>query len=91
MNVQVRSKVWLEVNGAPLLGDGREKLLRLIDRTGSISSAAKEMGLTYRKAWSHLKNMEQALEIQLVLRRTGGASGGSSTLTPEATSLLKKF
>lgn len=89
--LQVRSKVWLEVDGAPLLGDGRERLLHLIDEYGSINEAARRMGLTYRRAWGYLRAMEEKLGIPLVVREKGGHGGGSSVLTPEAVELLEKF
>jgi len=41
---QVRSKIWLEIEGEPVFGQGREELLRRIRKTGSINAAAKEMG-----------------------------------------------
>lgn len=89
--LQVRSKIWLEVEGAPLLGDGRERLLRLIDELGSINAAARRMGLTYRRAWGYVQAMEDKLATPLVLREKGGVGGGSSALTPEARMLLDKF
>ncbi len=89
--LQVRSKIWLELDGAPLLGDGRERLLRLIDEFGSINAAARRMDLSYRRALGFVQAMEEKLEIPLVLREKGGAGGGSSSLTPEAHVLLKKF
>lgn len=90
-NLEVRSKVWLEVEGEPLLGRGRELLLRLIERNGSISAAARSMGITYRKAWSHLEHMEKRLSFPLVCRRKGGVRGGRTTLTKEARFLLGRF
>jgi molybdate transport system regulatory protein len=87
----VRSKVWLEVDGEPLLGEGRERLLRFIDQEGSISAAARAMAIPYRKAWSYLENMEQKLGFALVERCKGGARGGRTTLTAEARSLLVRF
>lgn len=89
--LQVRSKVWLEVDGVPLLGEGRERLLTLIEETGSISAAARGMGITYRKAWGHLQAMEGKLGSPLVLRQKGGAGGGESLLTVEAVDLLSRF
>ena len=41
--LQVRSKIWLEMNGEPVFGQGREELLRFIRKTGSINAAAKAM------------------------------------------------
>jgi len=89
--VQVRSKIWLEIDGKPVFGKGREGLLRLIQKTGSINAASREMGIPYRKAWSYIDAMEKRLGVPLVNRLKGGAGGGESTLTAEAMELLDKF
>lgn len=89
--LQVRSKIWLEIDGEPVFGQGREKLMRLIQKTSSINAAAKEMGIPYRKAWTYLDAMEKRLGFPLVNRLKGGAGGGESTLTPQAVTLLEKF
>ncbi|HBA89558.1 MAG TPA: ModE family transcriptional regulator [Geobacter sp.] len=89
--LQVRSKIWLEVDGEPVFGQGRDMLLRLIQSTGSINAAAKEMGIPYRKAWTYIDAMEKRLGFPLVNRLKGGAGGGTSSLTPEAETLLRKF
>ena len=90
-SVQVRSKIWLEIDGKPVFGQGRDDLLRLIQKTGSINAASREMGIPYRKAWSYLDAMEKRLGFPLVNRLKGGAGGGESTLTAEALGLLDKF
>jgi molybdate transport system regulatory protein len=90
-SLEVRSKVWLEVGGEPLLGEGRERLLRLIEQEGSIAAAARAMAIPYRKAWSYLENMEKKLGFALVERHKGGARGGRTTLTAEARLLLVRF
>ncbi|TGU74783.1 LysR family transcriptional regulator [Geomonas terrae] len=87
----VRSKIWIELDGEPVLGQGRLELLRLVGKSGSINAAAKEMGIPYRKAWTYIDSMEKRLGFPLVLRSKGGSGGGASTLTPEAESLLQKF
>jgi molybdate transport system regulatory protein len=89
--LQVRSKVWLEIDGAPVFGQGREQLLRLIQATGSINAAAKQMGIPYRKAWTYLDAMEKRLGYPLVSRQKGGVGGGKSALTAEALQLLEGF
>ncbi|WP_239026963.1 winged helix-turn-helix domain-containing protein [Geomonas oryzisoli] len=89
--LQVRSKIWLEIDGEPVFGQGRERLLRLVKATGSINAAAKEMGIPYRKAWTYIDAMEKRLGFALVTRLKGGAGGGASSLTPEALALLHKF
>ena len=57
-SIRVRSKVWLEVDGEPLLGDGRYRLLRAVERSGSINGAARELGISYRKARAQLAALE---------------------------------
>ena len=89
--IQVRSKIWLEIDGEPVFGQGREELLRLVEKTGSINAAAKAMGIPYRKAWTYIDAMEKRLAIPLVNRQKGGAGGGESSLTPQAAALLEKF
>ena len=89
--LDVRSKIWLEIDGEAVLGQGREELLKLIQRTDSINRSAKLMGITYRKAWTYIDSMEKRLGFPLVNRLKGGRGGGESTLTPQAVALLEKF
>jgi len=89
--LQVRSKIWLEMNGEPVFGQGREELLLLIKKGNSINAAAKSMGIPYRKAWTYIDAMERRLGFPLVRRQKGGAGGGASSLTPQAAALLEKF
>lgn len=86
-----RSKVWLEVDGQPFLGDGRYRLLRAVDRSGSINAAARELGLSYRKVWTQLQAMEASAPFPLLERRTGGKGGGETRLTPAIRELLKSY
>lgn len=89
--VSIRSKVWLEVDGDPVFGRGRRFLLEAIDRSGSINQAAKEINISYRKAWSYINAMERRLGIRLVNRQAGGRNGGGASLTSEAKVFLKKY
>lgn len=89
-NLQIRSKVWLEIDGQPFLGGGRLRLLRAIADTGSINAASQQLGISYRKAWSQLQEMEKH-GIPLVEREKGGSGGGRSVITAEARELLNKF
>ena len=88
---RVRSKVWLEFSGRPFLGDGRYRLLSAVEQAGSINAAAKELGISYRKAWSQLDAMEQYAPFPLLERRIGGKGGGATHLTPAARDLLQNF
>ena len=88
---RVRSKVWLEFRGQPFLGDGRYRLLSAVEQTGSINAAAKNIGISYRKAWSQLSAMDEHAPFPLLERRTGGKGGGATHLTPAARDLLQNF
>ena len=89
--IRIRSKIWLEVDGQPFLGDGRYRLLSAVQRNGSINAAAKDLGISYRKAWSQLQSMEESSPFPLIERRIGGKDGGASKLTPEILELMKRF
>jgi len=91
MKVQVRSKVWLEAKGRPVLGPGRVDLLQCIGEEGSISQAARILKLSYRKAWGQIKAMEQQLGLPLVQKQAGGPGGGGAILTAEARELLGAY
>lgn len=89
--VTVRSKVWLEIDGEPFLGDGRYRLLRAVERSGSISAAARDLNISYRKAWAQLADMESRAPFPLLERRAGGRAGGATQLTGDALQLLEAF
>jgi len=91
MDIKIKSKLWLEINGEPVFGRGRRFLLEAIDKHGSINQAAKEINISYRKAWGYIKAMEERLNIKLIERHTGGKNGGGATLTENARNFLKKY
>jgi formylmethanofuran dehydrogenase subunit E len=89
--MQIRSKLWIDIDGEPVFGRGRMMLLKAIESTGSITRAAKTVSISYRRAWSYIKAMEGRLGIQLVECRTGGKSGGGAIITDEAREFLEKY
>ncbi len=89
--LDIRSKIWIEVDGEPVFGRGRRFLLEAIDSHGSINQAAQEVDISFRKAWGHIKAMEERLGVKLVDRQTGGKNGGGAALTAEARKFLKKY
>jgi molybdate transport system regulatory protein len=90
-DIKIKSKLWLEVDGKPVFGRGRLFLLEAIDKYGSINRAAKEIDISYRKAWGYIKAMEERLGIKLVERRIGGNHGGGAKLTGNARDLLRNY
>jgi molybdate transport system regulatory protein len=89
--MKIKSKIWIDIEGEPVFGKGRRYLLEAIDKYGSINQAARVVNISYKKAWSHIKAMEQRLGISLVECRTGGKSGGGASLTDEAREFLKRY
>lgn len=89
--MEPRAKLWIEQDGKLVLSDYRVRLLRLIDETGSLSDAAAEMHLSYRRAWGKVREIEQNLGIKLVDSTAGGAGGGGSRLTPEGRRLIDLY
>ena len=89
--LDIRSKIWIEVDGEPVFGRGRRFLLEAIDTHGSINRAAQEVDISFRKAWGYIKAMEERLGVKLVERQTGGKNGGGALLTDEARDMLKKY
>jgi len=89
--LDIRSKIWIEAGGEPVFGRGRRFLLEAINSHGSINRAAQEVDVSYRKAWGHIKAMEERLGVKLVDRQTGGKNGGGAVLTTDARKFLKKY
>jgi molybdate transport system regulatory protein len=77
----LRGRLQLDKDGAPFLGAGRIDLLEAIDRCGSITQAAKSVGLSYKAAWDAVDAMNNQADAPLVSRSTGGRRGGGTLLT----------
>ncbi len=87
----VRPDVWLERAGRAVLGPERVELLRAIEQGHSISEAARRLGISYRKAWLLVDDMNAAAGVPLVVARTGGTQGGGAKLTEEGRQALTLF
>lgn len=86
-----KANFWIEKDGKVVLSQWRVRLLESIRDTGSISSAASEMGISYRRAWDKIHECEERLGVKLVNTQIGGEGGGGSTLTPQAIDYIQKF
>lgn len=73
------------------IGPGKVSLLEAIDRTGSISAAAREIGMSYRRAWVLIDEMNQALRQPPLETLTGGAGGGGSTLSASGRAVVQHY
>jgi molybdenum ABC transporter molybdate-binding protein len=84
-------RVFVERGGKSVLGPGRLELLEHIDRLQSISAAARQMGMSYRRAWELVQAMNSAAGQPLVMAQTGGRRGGGTTLTPFGRQVASHF
>jgi molybdate transport system regulatory protein len=66
-------------------------LLKGISKTGSLTKAAKVVGLSYRSAWDRVEKMQDNVGRRLVESKTGGKTGGGASLTDEGRLLLREF
>ena len=73
------------------MGPGKADLLEAIVESGSISAAAKQMHMSYRRAWELVNAMNQCFSEPLVVSITGGAHGGGAQLTPLGSHILMCF
>ena len=87
--VQFRLRVYRDDSIA--IGPGKVDLLETIRQTGSISAAARQMGMSYRRAWALVNDLNGALESPAVNTATGGANGGGTALTPVGEQLIAHY
>ena len=89
--LEPRIKLWLEKEGRLALSGYRVELLRHVSETGSLAQAAERMGLSYRRAWGKIREIERNLGVSLVHSEAGGAGGGGSWLTPDGERLIRFY
>lgn len=89
--MRIKSKIWIESDEGILISEGRIQLLKLIDSTGSLNKAAKEMNISYQKAWKLIDASNKASKEPLIATQVGGNKGGGTVLTPYGKSLIESF
>jgi molybdate transport system regulatory protein len=86
-----RLKVSIVLGSGARIGPGKAKLLESIRETGSISAAARDMDMSYKRAWLLLDSINQAFETPAVIATTGGQRGGGARLTDFGRDLLERY
>jgi molybdate transport system regulatory protein len=84
-------KVWVAFSDELKFGDGRARLLELIDRHGSLQKAAREIQMSYRNAWGYLGELERAAGFKFVERIPGGGPQSGMRLTRQARRFLSRY
>jgi len=75
----------------PAMGPGKAELIERIGQTGSISAAARDMGMSYRRAWQLVESLNATFGEPVVTTAIGGQRGGGARVTPYGESLVVHF
>ena len=73
------------------IGPGKIRLMELISQHGSISAAGKEMGMSYRRAWMLVDEINQIFKQPLVEKQMGGTGGGGARLTMLGRDVVSRY
>lgn len=87
------ARLFLRVDLQPQgrIGPGKIALLEEIDRSGSISAAGRALGMSYRRAWLLVDDLNKLLGEPVVATQLGGSHGGGASLTPLGSDLVARF
>ncbi|MGR4067229.1 winged helix-turn-helix domain-containing protein [Billgrantia sp. C5P2] len=81
----------IQLGHAIAIGPGKAQLLETIADTGSISAAARRLGMSYRRAWLLVDTMNQCFKEPLVATATGGKGGGGAQITTFGEEVLEHY
>jgi molybdate transport system regulatory protein len=90
--LRAKFKLWLSTKDIEgVFGDGKWRLLKAIESTGSLAEASESLKISYRKAWGDLKKAQEAMNEPLVQKHRGGNQGGQSTLTEQGKKWVEAY
>jgi molybdate transport system regulatory protein len=88
-SITARIRIYFDANLA--IGPGRIELLEGVQRTGSLARAARDMGMSYRRAWLLMQSLNACLRSPATLAKRGGMMGGGATVTPVGRALINTY
>ncbi|APU67770.1 winged helix-turn-helix domain-containing protein [Christiangramia flava] len=88
---KINFKCWIEQEGEKFYGPGPHELLKWIQSEGSLSRAAAEMGMSYKKAWEMVQRLNQFSGEPMVIAKKGGSHGGGAVVTSQAEILMQEY
>jgi molybdate transport system regulatory protein len=87
----VRIRIRIDLGPGHAIGPGKIELLEALDQSGSLSKAARALGMSYRRAWLLLKSLNELTDEPLATSVKGGAGGGGATLTASGRAMISAF
>lgn len=91
MAKQIKPRLRILLGADIAIGPGKADLLDAVARTGSISAAAREMGMSYRRAWLLVDTMNRCFRSPLVDASKGGSGGGGARVTEMGLEVLARY
>jgi len=84
-------KIRIQIGKNFYLGPGKILLLETILEKGSITAAATELGMSYRKAWNLIREINEASITKIINTSTGGKGTGGATISKNGLAFIKSF
>lgn len=88
---RVSFRMRIRIGETVAIGPGKVSLLEAIREHGSISAAARHLGMSYRRAWVLIDELNRSLHSPATLTEQGGASGGGCSLTPVGEEIIRLY
>ncbi len=81
ISYSIQGRLWINSGETPLLGSGKLALICKIKNLKSLRKAAEEMGMSYRKAWYSINQINTLAASPVVILKRGGKNGGEAEIT----------
>ena len=91
MNKPQKPMVRLLLGNVAALGPGKIELINAIRETGSISGAAKVMGMSYRRAWNLVDSINHDFSTEIIITSSGGRGGGGAVVSEVGLDIIKRY
>ncbi|MEA3103694.1 MAG: molybdate transport system regulatory protein [Caballeronia mineralivorans] len=88
---EVRFRMRIRQADAVAIGPGKIDLLEAVRQQGSISAAARSLGMSYRRAWLLIDELNRTLKAPATSSETGGSAGGGCVLTPVGEKIVRLY
>lgn len=88
---KIKFKCWIEDEGEKFYGPGPNELIKRIQEDGSLSKAAGQMDMSYKKAWDLVQKLNNNSQTPWVVLKKGGLHGGGAEVTPHAITAVREY
>lgn len=89
--IRLAGRIWVETENGKLLGHGRIELLERVHACGSLRQAALQMGMSYKRAWDLIGDMNNQFAQPLTISTRGGKGGGKAVVTPKGLAVIAQY